>query len=233
MKGAIYQMSKNQKIICVFIAFIICSVLSGYFIFQYLSPQRTTIYVFNNDYEAGTQITEGMLTPMQVDSNIVLNGLKSDVSLRFVTNANYQEIIYSGDSLRMDVGEGSPLMESMLSISGGSSVEMNMKTTAVGVTIGVNNITGITNELKSGSRVNIYMSIDGMTTLILENMRVLNVAHNNGTIVSVTIECDIEESLLLINANTYGTLHLGIVDNTGYQYSEEKNPTFTLYSNVN
>lgn len=222
-------MTKNKKILIVFVAFILCSVLSGYFVFRYLSPQRNTIFVFNDNYEAGNQITSDMLTPIQVDNNIIVNGVGGYANSSFVTVEQYQNVIKEANSLRMDVTSGTPLMWSMLSVSSGSTVEMNLKTTAVGVTIGVNNVTGVTNGLTGGSRVNIYMSIDGKTTLLLENMRVLDVFHNNGTISSVTVECDIEESLILINANTYGSIHLGIVDSSGYQHSEIKEPTYSLY----
>ena len=225
------NLTKNKKILSIFIGFIFCSILSAYFIFRFLSPQRTTVFTFNDSYTAGTQITADMLTPIQVDKNILSNGVRGNIDTQFVTLNSYQTILQSGDSLRMDVGKGAPLMTTMLSTYGGSTVEMNMKTTAVGVTIGVNEVTGITNDLKQGSRVNIYMSIEGATSLILENMRILNVGYSNGVISSVTIECDIEQSLLLINSNTYGSLHLGIVDSTGYQYSDVKTPTFSLYNN--
>ena len=222
-------MSKNKKILLVFLAFIVCSVLSGVFVYKYLSPQRNTIFVFNDNYEAGVQITKDMLTPMQIDNNIIMNGVTGHATNSFVTVEQYESVIKEANSLRMDVTSGTPLMWSMLSISSGSTVEMNLKTTAVGVSIGVNNVTGVTDGLTGGSRVNIYMSVDGYTTLLLENMRVLDVHHSNGTISSVTIECDITESLMLINANTYGTIHLGIVDSSGYQHSEIEQPTYSLY----
>ena len=219
-------MSNNKKIILVFALFLALSGAAGFMIYRYLNPQRTTIYVFNNSYAAGTPLTEGMLTPMQADSTIVLNSRRAGTALQFVTNADYQTVIQSGDALRMDVGQGTPLMFSMLSVTGGSPVEMSMKPSSIAVTIPVSNITGITPDIRNGSKVNIYLSMNNTTTLLMENMRILSLQKKDGALSGATIECDIDQSLILINSATYGSIYLGLVDGNGYQYSEVENPNF-------
>lgn len=100
----------------------------------------------------------------------------------------------------------------------GNRIEMTMKKNAVAVTIGANFITGITIELSAGSHVNVYANYNDSTTLLLES----------GIINSLTLEVDISQSLQLIHAYTYGSIHLGLVDATGYQYSASKMPTYNI-----
>lgn len=222
-------MSKNKIISTLIACFAICSILACYLIYHYMSPSRGTVYVFNDDYEVGEQINSGMLVPVQVDSSIVVAGKTSDVSTQFVTPNEYAEVIRSGDSLRMDVSEGMPLTTSMLSVSGGSTVEMNMRSDAIAVTISVDQFTGVTNDLKAGARVNIYSILGSQTKLIQQNKRVLEVFKDGTDIVGVSIEETIYESMELIYATTNGSVYLGLVDATGYQASEGEDPSYSPY----
>lgn len=82
-----------------------------------------------------------------------------------------------------------PLTTGMLSVSGGSKVEMSMKSDAIAVTVPVNEYTGITNDLKEGARVNIYANLDSTVALIQQNKRVLEVfKSNDGVITGVAVE---------------------------------------------
>lgn len=131
----------------------------------------------------------------------------------------------------MDVTEGMPLTTGMLSVSGGSKVEMSMKSDAIAVTVPVNEYTGITNDLKEGARVNIYANLDSTVALIQQNKRVLEVfKSNDGVITGVAVEENIQESMELIYAVTNGSIYLGLVDSTGYQASEGAAPTYSPYS---
>lgn len=222
-------MSKNKIITSLIAGALIFSMLAAFLIYRYMSPSRGTMYVFNDSYSAGTQLTSDMLTPVQVDSTIIVAGKKTDTSTQFVTSSEYQSLIKSGDSLRMDVSEGMPLTTSMLSVSGGSTVEMNMKSNAIAVTVEVNEYTGITNDLKEGSHVNIYANIDSKISLIQQNKRVLEVFKTDGEITGVSIEEDTDESMELIYAVTNGNIYLGLVDSTGYQATEGSDPTYSPY----
>lgn len=222
-------MQKNKIIIGFSAASILLTVLVCYLIYSYMSPSRQTIYVFNDSYSSGTQVTADMLTPIQVDSTITVSGRKADVSEQFVTSSEYAEIIKSGDSLRMDVGEGMPLTMSMLSVIGGSSIEMNMKPSSIAVTVAVDNVTGISQDLKEGSRVNVYSTTDTGVSLILQNMRVLTVNKPDGELSSVTIETDLQQSMQLIYYSIYGKIYLGLVDASGYQAAEDGILSFSGY----
>lgn len=218
--------AKNRKILIVILVAIIFCALASFGVYQILTPQRTTIYVFNNNYTAGTLVTEKMLSSVEVDKNIVVAGNHLSVGDYFVTQENYKKTLSSAGVLRADAYSGNPLMTSMLTTTGGNSIEMTMKSNAVAVTVGANFITGVTSELSYGSRVNIYANYNDSTTLLLESVRVLSVGRENGVINSVTLEVDIAQSLQLIHAYTYGSIHLGLVDATGYLYSQAKLPTY-------
>lgn len=223
------NMAKNRKYIWILVAAIVVAVIGGVSLYLFLVPQKTTVYVFNDNYKAGEALSEEMLTPIQADSKIVVAGKKADTSSRFITGTDISAVLNAGDSLRMDVSEGMPLTLSILSVTGGSTVEMNMDPSKVAVTIPVTNITGVTNDLKEGSRVNIYTTGgDTMgTTLLFQNMRVLSVNRDSSGIMnSATIEVTVDESLKLIYAANYSAIYLGLVDSTGYEFTEESMPSY-------
>ena len=228
-----YMNSKNKGIIMLLVAAVIVGIIGGVALITYMKPQKTTVYTFKDNYKAGTEVTSDMLSAVQCDSKIVTAGKKTDTSSRFVTGANLKAVLNSGDSLRMDVSEGMPLTLSMLSVNGGSTVEMNMDPTKVAVTVPVTNVSGVTNDLKEGSRVNIYaMGVDTPgTTLLFQNMRVINTQKDNGTLSSATIEVDVDQSLKLVYAANYSTIYLGLVDSTGYEATDNAEPSYVPDSN--
>jgi len=218
---------KNKKIIVVILVAVLCCVIATFGLYKILTPQRTTIYIFNDNYSAGTLVTENMLTAVEIDQTLVVNSNQLSANDYFVTAANYRAVLTSAGVLRNDVYSGNALMSSMLTTTGGNAIEMTMKSNAVAVTIGANYVTAITSELSSGSRVNVYVTYeDSGTTLLLQNIRILSVGREGGVINSVTLEVDISQSLQLIYAYTTGSVHLGLVDATGYQYSEHNLPTY-------
>lgn len=220
--------TKNRKIILVIaLAFVFCAIAT-FGTYQALTPQRTNVYVFADNYSAGTLVTEKMLTPVEIDANLIVAGNRMSTGDYFVTSSNYKNVLTSAGVLRNDVYAGTALMTSMLTTTGGNSIEMTMKQNAVAVTVGANVITGVTSELSPGSRVNVYASYNDSTTLLLESVRILSVGRSSGALDAVTLEVDIPQSLQLIHAYTYGSVHLGLVDATGYQYSTSKLPTYNI-----
>lgn len=206
---------------------VILAAVSVYLIHMYLTPKRVTVWLFNDNYKAGTALTDDMLYAVQADAKIVVAGAKTDTNTQFVTGAEKSVIVNSGDSLRIDVSAGMPLTKSILSVNGGTSVEMGMDPSKVCVTIPCTSTSGITDDLMKGSRVNVYATgynDTGMasTVLIFQNMKVANTSKKDGIIQSLTLEVTVEESLKLINQLNYSTLYFGLVDSTGYQYAEDE-----------
>lgn len=96
------------------------------------------------------------------------------------------------------------------------AVQGMMNDKKVAVTVPVTSVSGVTKDLKEGSRVNIYASDYSSggtsgTTLIFTNMRVLSVEKDNdGDLCAVTIEVSTEESLKLVEATTHSKLYFGL-----------------------
>lgn len=214
-------MKKNYKIIVILAVAVLMAILASVGIVSFLSPRRSTIYVFKGAYAIGTQITSDMLIPVQVDSSIVVAGRKANVNERLVTSDELRALLESGDSLKVSVGEGTPLMKSLLSISGGNSIVMSMSPSKVAVTVNVDNTTGVTQELYSGASVNVYVTAySGNTFLLFEDMRVLDITRNktNGGLSNVTLEVTNEQAVKLINSTKNGAIHLGLINEAGYQF---------------
>jgi Flp pilus assembly protein CpaB len=210
-------MSKGKKILIVILIAAIFAAVAGYGLYVYLTPLKTTIYVYNNNYDAGKTISGDMLTPIVVDNSIVINGRDAGVNEQFVTAQTINSVISSGDSLLTNVYKGQALTLSDLNVASGTAIEKNMRTDAIAVSINLNNTTGVTSGLRIGSRVNVYSSVDGITSLLLENMRVIKVNKSDGALSSVTIECTQEEALKIIYATEYTSVHLGLVNASEYE----------------
>lgn len=212
---------KKNRIIAIFtVLAIVLTVATCYVIYSYLEPKRQTVYVFNDNYARGTQITDDILTPIKVDDKIMVANNESNIEDQFVTPKDYAEI-RKGQYLRMDVALGMPLTFAMTS-GNDSAVANSMQSTSVAVTIPVNGVTGVTNELTPESRVNVYCALEDSVHLILQNMKVLSVFYSDASISAVSLETTVEESLKLIYAENYGSIYLGLIDGTGYQAVDEE-----------
>jgi Flp pilus assembly protein CpaB len=218
------KVSKNRKILIVFVLGILLAFATGVAVYQYLTPQRTTVYLFNQDYVAGTQVVMDMLVPIQMDNTVVISGMNISTGDILITNRFIQEALQTASVLRTDVSAGTPFMSSHLTATGGNSIEMRMRSDAVAVTLSVDNVTGITNELSFGSRVNVYASYNGETYLSegMENLRVLRTTMGTNGLSTVTLEVDGPEALMLVHAAQYSILHLGLIDGHNYQYLDRE-----------
>ena len=114
----------------------------------------------------------------------------------------------------MDVSTGMPLTLALLSVNGGSDVEKNMDPKSIAVTVPISDITGVSNDLKNGSRVNIYETAEGgKTVLAFQGMRILSTAKDSsGTLTSATIEANKDQAIQLVNAASNATLYFGLID---------------------
>ena len=220
--------SKNRKLVILLVTAIITALLAGFATYNYLTPKKTTIYMFNSNYSAGDVVGMDKLQTVTADASIMASGRAENISGRFITSAEIGSVLAQTNVLRMDVAAGMPLTYSMLSVTGGSNVENYMDPTKIAVTAAVNGITGVTDDLKPGSRVNVYVAgiNDAGITLFLQNMRILSANTSGGSLISATFECDQNQALKLIYAATYSSIYLGLVDQSSYQYTEETEPSY-------
>lgn len=221
-----------------FVILIVVAAIIGIGIYQYLVTQKTTIYLFKDNYQAGTKITEDILISMQIDSSVV-NSVKSSKASGgavYVTANNKKDVI--GTKLQRDVFKGTPFMSTLSDKIGGSPAEMRLADGMVGITIGVDNITGGTPLLQPDSRVNIYAGFKIENNvyseeLLLQNVRVISVTYTDlendktktPTISGVTVETTPQNSVKLAYALENGDVRLGIV-----KVSEYKDIAVTPYT---
>lgn len=212
-------MKKNKKIIIMLAIALICALTAGFLIYNYLTPRKITIYVFRDNYDAGTTITSSMLVSMQIDGSLIVAGGEYSAADYLVSSSKATELISKGEKLRVDVVKGEPVMTTLFGATGTNSIEVRMDPKAVAVTIPVNNNTGIHSSIKAESRVNVYVSYStGVTELLLENARVLNTQLNNGALAGITLELNNNSAITVIRAVNTGTVYCGLVNGNGYIY---------------
>lgn len=211
--------NKNKKIVIAVAIAILASVIAAIMVFSFLSPSRTTVYVFNGAYEAGTQISGGMLTPVQADSKIIVAGNSTSVGSHFITSENIKELVNQGDVLKFDVEKGDCLMASMLSSKSSNRIVLRMDPKSIAVTVPVNSTSGVSNSVKAESRVNVYVTYNsGGTYLLLENVRILSVSTSDGAVTGYTLEVNNKEAVKIIDAVNTGTIYCGLTSGDGYVY---------------
>lgn len=202
---------------------LIAILVAGYFTYTYLDAMKTTVYVFNGDYAAGTVIDKDMLSTMQVDTKIVANAKEGDVSMQYVTKSGLETVLQSGDALLVDVKKGTTLMPWLLTANGGGAVQNNLTGNMVAITIPVNNYSGVTNDLRIGSKLNIYSTSSydtSRTYLLLENMQVIGTqTTNDATLNAITFACTPEQALKLLHANTFEQIYCGLINESTYELS--------------
>lgn len=210
-------MTKNKKIILVLLLATIVSIAGGYLVYKAFTNQKTTIYVFNGDYVAGTTITSDMITTIECDKDIVVSNKKAHAGSVFVSSKEQMQALI-GDSLRINVTGGMPVMSSITMSKGGNEIEASMSDTAIAVTVNINSVTGVTNDLRTGSLVDVCILYDDEQSMeVLEGMRILAIHKADGNSLSaVTFETDYNTYKKLVYANASATIHLGLIDADGY-----------------
>ena len=217
--------TKDKMLLYVILVAVVLAVALRAMVYSYLNPKKTTMWVFNDNYKAGTPLTESMLKSVRADDTIVMAGATAKADAIFVVGDEVKALVNSGDSLRMDVVKDMALTKSILSVAGGNSLEMMMDPSKIAVTVPADSFSGITDALAEGSRVNMYATVHNgdniSTTLLFQNLRVLGTSKKDNVINGITLEVTAEQSLKLVNAAEYTSLHFGLIDPTGYQAVED------------
>lgn len=222
---------KNTKSKISFIIMILLATVIAFFTYSFLNTAKTQTFVFNDGYTIGTKITKDMLVSRETDSETVRQVRNTSVdNAYYITNKDLDTIL--GKTLRADVLRGMPLMANMTDELGGSPVEKRLDSNAVGVSVAVDSVAASNPFLQYGSRVNVYSTYETddeiRTEVILQNIKVVDVLYDDidtertgaPSVMGVTLEVSIEDSLELINALEIGSVRLGNVALGDYEEKE-------------
>lgn len=214
---------KSSKLSYVII--IVLALIVAFLSYSYLSTTKTTIFIFNDDYPAGHVIVEDMLTPIQVDANMVVEAFNEEV--RYAIPGNLDEIL--GQYLRFDVVKGTPLMSIHADEQGGARTEKRLNANMVAFTVPVDNITGGSPFIEPESFVNVYVSYDNdfeeTSELKYQNVRVIDVLYaetysetsDSPTLSGVTLEIKPEQSVELMHAVEFGRVRIALIKSNHYE----------------
>lgn len=203
-------MTTGRKILLCLI--VIFGGVIAYLSYQFLGSTKTIMYVFANNYEAGTKITRNMFEEVEVDESIVTNlNYKNQNNGKpcFVTKASLDTIINKGEYLGVDVYQGTPFMTTETASYSVSTVERRLSDYKTAITIPVNNLSGVSPEIQAGARINIYASYSTesyeVVQLLFQNVKILDVQSTGDssagyTLTGFTIEVDPNDAMKLLHA---------------------------------
>lgn len=198
---------------------VVVAVLVALLSYGYLSSQKATIYIFNKDLPAGSVISDGDVSALEVDKKMVLaagDGI-------YITKADKDRVI--GSPLRYDVTRGMPLMASLTDEFGGTPAEKRLSPNMVAMTVEVDNVTAGSPDIGNGSRVNVYANYETNSSkvsyLLFQNIAVLDVVVQGSssgiTVQGVTLEVTPAQSVALSYAAQFGKIRLGLIKQGNYQ----------------
>lgn len=216
-------MRKGQLLLLAFIG--IFGALIAYFTYDYLKGSKTKIYLFANDYEAGTVITQDMLVTLEVDATMVDNLAYSNAEAKYVTPNDLKQIVSAGDTLGADVFYGTPFMTTQTSTIGGSAVERRLGDYMTAITIPVNNISGVSPEISAGAKINIYSCYETenyeIEELLFQNVKILEVqatgdSSSGYNLSAITIELKPEDALKILHSINFRKIDITLLKSGKY-----------------
>lgn len=199
--------------------------------YMVLTASKISVYVWKTDYPAGTLISSSMFDTVEIDKTMYTK-LNSRSGNGYVSTA--ESDIWHGKYLRDDVRAGEPVYKSNFNTYGSSKAEAGIvgSQSNVAITVPVTNAEAVTPSIKSGTFVNVYAGFVNNTgngtvneeRLILQKLKVVDVIYtqkeNSSTgapvVDGVTLEVNVNDSVLLNYACEYGQIRLGIVDGANY-----------------
>lgn len=202
-KGARGVGTNKTSVVILFLAMIV-AVLLGFFAYRYLKKQRTTIFVYQHDYPAGTKLTKEMFGSLDIETN--LYDAAASQGSHYASAAEINQFIQDGDVLLCDVLAFTPVFSNQNSDSGGNGIENRMGQGLTAVALTVDRVRGLPNDLRIGSRVNLTTTYSlnqnqKETDLILQDIQVVDVVtDSSGTLMAAYIEVEPKDSLQLIHA---------------------------------
>lgn len=202
-------MSKTMKVAILLVLSLICAALAALGVYMYLKGQKAFIYVFNDNYSAGTKITKDMFTSLKVDDQIILAGQKGGLATYYITGENFEKTLAGNEYLLNDVVKNQPLTFTDLALTSSTAIERKLDGNTYAVTIPISGTAAVTNKLRVGSIVNIYKTDATETRLLFENMRI-EATNSDKEISTVTFITGPDDTINLINASNNYKLYFAL-----------------------
>lgn len=227
-------MKSGQRILLILI--VVFGGVIAYFSYSFLKSSKTEIYLFAQDYEAGTTITKEMLTTLTVDATLVDEVMTSSNEAKFVTTNDLSTVLQEGDTLVCDVYAGTPFMTTETTTLGGSVVERRLQDYKTALTLPVNNISGVSPQITAGAKINIYSSYSTenyqVQELLLQNVKILDVQatgddESGYELSAITIQVDPDQALRLLYAINFQKIDISLLKSGKYTPITE-NSTFKV-----
>lgn len=198
----------------------IVGVLVGTGIYKYGSSQTVTIYLYSNDYKAGTPVTSDMFSSYEFPVDLY-NALNKTGT----TYAGVEEIsdhMSAGESLLVDVVMYSPVMSNHFVSGGGTEAERRLSDNKVSVELSRDHVMGMGADIRIGSRINVITGyvVDPykVTEMIFQNLLVVDCKNDaDGYLDSIYVEVDPAESLELLHAINFETVQIEVVKPNSYE----------------
>ena len=219
-------MGKKSKVstgaVIILLLMIVIGVAFGTGLYMYLQTQRSTIYLFKDNYKAGTLLSGEMLGAQEIDTETYYAMLNGGLAM-YVTKEELTQAISNREHLATDVVKGLPVTTNVLVTSGGSGVESRLSENKVAVEVPAAKVSGLSgNEVGVGSRVNIstYYSVDEVSEndLIFQDLLVLDtITDEEGNVSAIFVECEPKDSVMLQYALVAETVSVSILKPGAYK----------------
>jgi len=193
---------------------VIVAILIGFGSWQYLNTQKTTVYLYNNDFSQGTRISKEMFASTQLDTS-VCNAM-AGTGNRYVTADDIMQYIAAGDCLLVDVAKYTVSSANQFVASGGTEIESRLAKNMVSVELPVESVAGFSAGVRIGSRLNVVtgytVDMTKSADLIFQDLLVVDVVNDsNGVLKSVYVEVEPSESVHLMHSIMFENTAVSII----------------------
>lgn len=204
------------------ILMVVIGVVFGLGFYTYSKSLRKGIFVFSDNFDAGTQVTKEMFLTQEIDSKTYQAMGAYGKGGMYVTSAELNEYIANGERLAADVVAFMPATTNLFITTGGTGVESRLSDGMAAVEIPVGKVSGLSgNEVGVGSRVNVtsHYSLGGedmqeqkVSSLVFQDLLILDVVNDeDGMLQSIYVECKPSEAIKLQHSLVFETVSVSIL----------------------
>jgi len=199
---------------------LVLSCLVGWGLYTFLHKQRSTIYLYAQDYPMGTKIENNMFLSTEIETALYTAAAQQGVY--YATAEDINGFISRGDVLLADVLSFTAVTNNQVSASGGNAVENRLAKDMVAVALLPEKVKGLPDDLRIGSRVNVISGyqIDNVreTDLIFQNLLVVDVKKDEGgNLLSVYVEVDPADAVKLAHSEEFERPWVAVIKPGNYK----------------